>query len=50
MIDRAAKRAAQKAIPKPPESTRRTLGRAAITGAVTTQNALYPENRNAMAR
>lgn len=50
MLDRAAARAAQKAAPKPPESTRRTLGRAAITGAVTTQNALYPENRNAMAR
>ena len=50
MVDRAAARAAQKAAPKPPESTRRTLGRAAITGAVTTQNALYPENRNAMAR
>jgi hypothetical protein len=50
MIDRASKRAAQKAMPKPPESTRRTLGRAAITGAVSVQNALYPENRNAMAR
>lgn len=50
MIDRAAKRAAQKAMPKPPESTRRTLGRAAITGAVSVQNSLYPENRNAMAR
>jgi hypothetical protein len=50
MIDRAAKRAAQKAIPKPPESTRRTLGRAAITGAMSVQNSLYPENRNAMAR
>jgi hypothetical protein len=50
MIDRAAKRAAEKAMPKPPESTRRTLGRAAITGAVSVQNSLYPENRNAMAR
>jgi hypothetical protein len=50
MVDRAAARAAQKAAPKPPESARGTLGRAAITGAVTTQNALYPENRNAMAR
>lgn len=50
MVDRAAARAAQKAAPKPPESARRTLGRAAITGAVTTQNALYPENQNAMAR
>lgn len=50
MLDRAAARAAQKAAPKPPETPRRTLGRAAITGAVTTQNALYPENRNAMAR
>jgi hypothetical protein len=50
LIDRAAERAAKKAMPKPPESARRTLGRAAITGAVTTQNSLYPENRNAMAR
>jgi len=50
MIDRAVKRAAERNIPKPPETSRRTLGRAAITGAITTQDAFYPQNRNAMAR
>jgi hypothetical protein len=50
MIERASKRAAQRSAPKPPETPRRTLGRAAITGAVSVQDSLYPQNRNAMAR
>lgn len=50
LIEQEAARRAKAAMPKPPETRGKTARRAVISGALTTQNALTPENRNAMAR
>lgn len=50
LIEQEAARRAKAVMPKPPESRGKTARRTAITGALTVQNAMTPENRNAMAR
>lgn len=50
LLEREAARRAKAALPKPPESRGKLMRRTAVTGALATQNAMTPENRNAMAR
>lgn len=50
LIEREVARRAKAALPTPPESRGKLMRRTAVTGALATQNAMTPENRNAMAR